>query len=304
MRPSSLLSPRRLVAATGLVVLGLTAGATVAAADTTVTEGAMTLTVSQSDNLPLTGGTIIVSGSGYDEAKGIYVAVCVDNGPGQQPTPCIGGADMSGEGGGSGWISSNPPEYAQGLTTPFGPGGTFEVTMAVNAVDPIGGTDCTQVACSVVTRADHTRTQDRSLDVKIPLTFSAAGVIEPVAPAPEASASVVPEESVEPSAEVPSATDPTSAEAPTSEVPESTTPSAPSSESVTSAPSQSPESSASEPMMSIMQTQEVAVDEAAAESESSSAWIWWVVGGVVVVAAAGGFVLARQRGKQKAAGHE
>lgn len=300
MRLSSLLSPRGLVAATGLALLGLTAAATAAAADTTVTEGAMTLTVSQSENLPLTGGTITVTGSGYDESKGIYVAVCVDNGPGQQPTPCIGGADMTGEGGGSGWISSNPPEYAQGLTTPFGPGGTFEVSMAVDAVDPIGGTDCTQVACAVVTRADHTRTQDRSLDVRIPLTFSAAGAIEPVAPAPEAPA---PQESVESSADVPSAADPTSEEAPSSSA-APTSSEAPTSESVTSAPAESPESSTSEPMMSILETQEAAVDEAAAESESSGAWIWWVVGGVVVVVAVGGFVLARQRGKQKAAGHE
>jgi cell division septation protein DedD len=129
------------------------------------------ITVSKSTGLDPAGDTITVSGSGFDEAKGIYVAVCVDNGPGQVPTPCLGGADTSGGGGGSKWISSNPPNYGKGLTTPYGPGGTFTVTLSVVAVDPVTGTDCTKVQCSAVTRADHTRTSDRSQDSRVPLTF-------------------------------------------------------------------------------------------------------------------------------------
>jgi hypothetical protein len=129
------------------------------------------ITVSKSTGLNPSGDTITVSGSGFDETKGIYVAVCVDNGPGQVPTPCLGGVDMSGGGGGSKWISSNPPNYGKGLTTPYGPGGTFTVTLSVAAVDPVTGTDCTKVRCSAVTRADHTRTSDRSQDARVPLTF-------------------------------------------------------------------------------------------------------------------------------------
>ncbi|TDV38672.1 neocarzinostatin family protein [Actinophytocola oryzae] len=129
------------------------------------------ISVSKSTGLDPAGDTITVSGSGFDVTKGIYVAVCVDNGPGQVPTPCLGGADTSGGAGGSKWISSNPPSYGQGLATPYGPGGTFTVTLSVVAVDPVTGTDCTKVRCAAVTRADHTRTSDRSQDARVPLAF-------------------------------------------------------------------------------------------------------------------------------------
>jgi hypothetical protein len=79
--------------------------------------------------------------------------------------------DTSGSGGGSAWISSNPPSYGTGLVTPYGPGGSFTVTLSVVARDPVTGTDCTRVVCSVVTRADHTRTADRSQDTRVRLTF-------------------------------------------------------------------------------------------------------------------------------------
>ena len=36
-------------------------------------------------------------------------------------------------GGGTVWVSSNPPIYATGLTTPYGPGGTFDVQLKVEA---------------------------------------------------------------------------------------------------------------------------------------------------------------------------
>ena len=129
------------------------------------------ITVSKSTGLDPAGESITVSGSGFDVTKGIYVAVCVDNGPGQVPTPCLGGVDTSGSGGGSAWISSNPPSYGKGLATPYGPGGSFTVTLSVVASDPVTGTDCGKVQCAVVTRADHTRTSDRSQDARVRLTF-------------------------------------------------------------------------------------------------------------------------------------
>jgi len=88
-------------------LLALLAGAGSAAA-------APGISVSKSSGLNPAGDRITVSGSGFDVTKGIYVAVCVDNGPGQVPTPCLGGADQSGGSGGSAWISSNPPSYGQG----------------------------------------------------------------------------------------------------------------------------------------------------------------------------------------------
>lgn len=112
-----------------------------------------------------------MTGSGYDELKGIYVAFCVDNGPGEVPTPCGGGVDTAGASGSSQWISSNPPPYGEGLAIPYTSGGAFTVQLAVSATinDSV---DCRHVACAVVTRADHTRPQDRSQDVEVPVTFS------------------------------------------------------------------------------------------------------------------------------------
>jgi len=124
------------------------------------------LSVSQRDGLDPAGQSVQVSGSGYDESKGIYVAFCVTPSPGQVPTPCSGGAG----GGGSAWISSNPPPYAGGAATPYGPGGSFSVSVYVSG--SIGGYDCTQVSCAVVTRNDHTLPGDRSQDVIVPVSFA------------------------------------------------------------------------------------------------------------------------------------
>ncbi|WP_157430694.1 hypothetical protein [Actinomadura macra] len=129
------------------------------------------LTVSRVDGLPVKGATVRVRGSGYDKGKGVYVALCKDNGQGKVPSPCGGGADTSGSAGASQWISSNPPPYGKGLAVPYGPGGTFDVQLRVGAA--LSDTaDCTKVRCVVVTRADHTRTSDRSQDVRVPVTFT------------------------------------------------------------------------------------------------------------------------------------
>ena len=68
---------------------------------------------------------------------------------------------------------AQPAAAAPGITVSEsnGPGGSFTVTLSVVARDPVTGTDCTQVVCSVVTRADHTRTADRSQDTRVRLTF-------------------------------------------------------------------------------------------------------------------------------------
>ena len=132
--------------------------------------GGQTLTVSATTGLDPAGTTVTVTGSGYDISKGIYVSFCVVPPPGQLPTPCGGGIDLSGAGGGTVWVSSNPPVYATGLTTPYGPGGTFDVGLKVQAALN-ATTDCRVVACAVVTRNDHTRTSDRSQDVFVPVSF-------------------------------------------------------------------------------------------------------------------------------------
>ncbi|MFV2021328.1 hypothetical protein [Micromonospora sp. LOL_023] len=142
-------------------------------ADTTANGAAgQRLTVAKSTGVSRSGETVTVTGTGYDTNKGIYVAFCVDNGAGTAPSPCGGGVDTSGTGGSSHWISSNPPSYGEGLAVPYGTGGSFQVSIPL--VTNIGAVDCTVRTCSVMTRADHTRTGDRSQDVRIPITFAAA----------------------------------------------------------------------------------------------------------------------------------
>lgn len=141
-------------------------------APTTKPTTGLQLKVNRTTGLNPTGTTLTVTGSGYDMSKGIYVAFCVRPPAGQLPTPCGGGADTDGSSHSSVWISSNPPSYGKALAKPYGKGGTFSVTLNVQAM--IGSTDCRKVACVVVTRADHTRSSDRSLDVFVPVSFKAS----------------------------------------------------------------------------------------------------------------------------------
>jgi hypothetical protein len=175
---------RRAVAAAAAVLL--TAGAALAEGGSTTRDG-KTLSVSKAVDLRPEGEQVVVRGSGYDESKGIYVAFCVDNGPGQVPTPCGGGADTEGSSGNSVWISSFPPAYGSGLARPYGDGGSFEVQISVRA-QLNEEVDCRQVRCAVVTRNDHTRSEDRSQDLLVPIRFAAPA--QPSAsrpPAPRAS---------------------------------------------------------------------------------------------------------------------
>ncbi|MEU9169637.1 immunoglobulin I-set domain protein [Streptomyces sp. NPDC048420] len=127
------------------------------------------LTVTPVNDLATEDQKLTVTGSGYEMDKGIYVALCVDNGDAELPTPCIGGVDMTGGSHSSAWISSNPPDYGEELATPYGAGGTFEVELSVDAKDEF--TDCFKARCVLATRADHTLSGDRSQDVKVPVSF-------------------------------------------------------------------------------------------------------------------------------------
>jgi len=127
------------------------------------------LSVSQTANLNPNGTSVTVRGTGYDISKGVYVIVCTQAAPGPQAT-CVGGVNIDGSSSSSVWVSSNPPGYGVGLTTPFSPDGSFTVELVVVARS--GALDCTVVKCGVVTRSDHLRYTDRSQDVFVPITFS------------------------------------------------------------------------------------------------------------------------------------
>src|SRR5690625_3251894 len=175
---SSRILPRFIAApltAPALIAAAVFAAPT-AHADTTETgPDGQELTVSETSVDP-NGSKVTVTGTGYREDVGIYVAVCVIPAAGEAPGPCLGGVNMEGESGGSYWIASDPPAYAEGLTIPFEAGGSFEVELAFAADDD--HTDCLDPTvapqgCAISTRADHTRGSDRSADVLIPLTFDA-----------------------------------------------------------------------------------------------------------------------------------
>lgn len=118
----------------------------------------------------VTPGSIIrVSGRGFDETIGIYLAICVIPEKGKAPTPCGGGVNKAGLGEASVWISSNAPGYAVGLTDEFRPGGRFTHNLSVS--QRIGKFDCRKVRCAVTVRSDHLRTGDRTQDLFIPITI-------------------------------------------------------------------------------------------------------------------------------------
>lgn len=112
---------------------------------------------------------IIITGKGFDETVGIYLAYCLMPKAGMAPTPCGGGVNKSGIGGASYWISSNAPPYAANLAEPFRAGGRFSKNVEVS--DRIGKIDCRKSKCALTVRSDHLREGDRSRDLFIPVTF-------------------------------------------------------------------------------------------------------------------------------------
>ena len=127
------------------------------------------LSVSQTTNLNPSGTSVTVRGTGFDVSKGVYVIVCSQAAPGPQAT-CIGGVNIDGSSSSSVWVSSNPPNYAVGLTTPFQPDGSFTIELVI--VGKSGALDCTAIRCGVVTRSDHLRYTDRTQDVFVPISFT------------------------------------------------------------------------------------------------------------------------------------
>lgn len=155
--------------------------ATLSADGRTVTGEGRTLTVSQTTGLDPGGQTLTVSGAGFHVDKGIYVALCVLPATNAAPGPCGGGQDRTGTEGVSGWVSNNPPTYGVGLAQPYGPGGTFTLTMTAHPTIN-ASLDCFSVRCAITTRNDHLRSSDRSQDLFIPITFATAPPPSTLAP--------------------------------------------------------------------------------------------------------------------------
>lgn len=159
------------VLTTAALSLILLATHSVPAHAATQQKGATSLSASPTRNLPTTGASVRVSGKGFDSRIGIYVALCVTptKGSAIAPGPCGGGVNVAGSNPASAWVSSNPPAYGKSLAIPYSKGGRFRVALTVSPM--IGDIDCRIVSCSIVTRADHTRSFDRTSDLFVPVTF-------------------------------------------------------------------------------------------------------------------------------------
>ena len=162
------MSKSKISLALGLVI-ALTAGPAFAATSGSTAKGpkGQVLTVAQSIDVPA-DSDVQVTGRGYNTKIGIYVTFCVIPAKGKRPELC-GPYDITGKNNDSVWVSSHPPIYAIPLVKPFGKNGTFKVKVTVRR--NIGEYDCKVVRCAILTRADHTRSDDRSADVIIPITI-------------------------------------------------------------------------------------------------------------------------------------
>ena len=127
------------------------------------------------------GDRIVVSGTGYNPAQGIYVAICViPDSPTVKPGPCLGGVP-SGESSSSpgatdfapsNWINDDWAWKLFGARGYDDAKGTFTAYLVVPP--PVGeGIDCTVDECAIYTRNDHTALRDRVQDVYIPVAFVA-----------------------------------------------------------------------------------------------------------------------------------
>ncbi|MEO5534522.1 MAG: hypothetical protein ABIR17_05245 [Pseudolysinimonas sp.] len=128
------------------------------------------------------GDQFVVSGTGYDPSRGIYVAICaIPTNSSVKPGPCLGG------------VPNQDPVQVPAGTIQFAPSnwinddwawkmfgarsfddhdsGSFTAYLEVPATSD-GKVDCRAVACALYTRNDHTAAADRVQDVYIPLGFA------------------------------------------------------------------------------------------------------------------------------------
>ncbi|WP_020389410.1 hypothetical protein [Kribbella catacumbae] len=133
-----------------------------------------TLNASNATGLAAAGETITVTGSGYDPAKGYYVALCAvpsDYSYGTKPSPCAGGDGQGGTTvGPSAWVTNSP--LGGSAAYPIAANGTFTAQIRIAEVN--SGLDCSNpdITCAIVSRRDHFAASDRTGDVYIPVSFS------------------------------------------------------------------------------------------------------------------------------------
>jgi hypothetical protein len=130
------------------------------------------------------GDRFVVSGTGYDASRGIYVAIClIPETPDTRPGPCLGGVpstESTGDPASSDvieWAPSNwiNDDWAWKLfgARAFDDVATGTFTAYLEVVDPVAeGVDCTVERCGVFTRNDHTALGDRVQDLYLPVAYA------------------------------------------------------------------------------------------------------------------------------------
>ncbi|HWK20878.1 MAG TPA: hypothetical protein VNR37_08965, partial [Microbacteriaceae bacterium] len=129
------------------------------------------------------GDRLVVTGTGFDASRGIYVAICViPEAADVKPGPCVGGVpqqtqDPAANAGAqqfaaSNWINDDWAWKLFGSRSYDSVGdGAFTAYLLVG--DPVGeGFDCRVERCGIVTRNDHTAASDRVQDVYLPIGFA------------------------------------------------------------------------------------------------------------------------------------
>lgn len=181
---------RRALAAVLVALLGLTSALALAPSPAGAAPGSatgshgQTLTVSDVDDLDPDGTVVTVEGEGFDIAgfstanDGLYLSVCVDNGAGQAPGPCVGGGQQTGEDESARWITNNGIGDAE--TVPLGADGSFTTTLRIAATD--GSVRCLDRTdgkeCKVFTRWDHRASGDRRQDVRVEIDLGTSCFVE------------------------------------------------------------------------------------------------------------------------------
>jgi hypothetical protein len=127
------------------------------------------------------GQHLVVTGSGYDGARGIYVAICViPPDPSTKPGPCVGGVpDQKAQPVEAGTVQYAPSNWINDdwAWKLFGARsyddlktGTF--TAYIEVGEPKGtGFDCRVDKCGIFTRNDHTALTDRVQDLYVPIAY-------------------------------------------------------------------------------------------------------------------------------------
>ena len=128
------------------------------------------------------GEHLIVSGSGYDPDRGIYVAICaIPDDPSVKPGPCLGGvpdqqSQQVDEGtvqyAPSNWINDDWAWKLFGARS-FDDRETGSFTAYLEVPEPSDDhVDCRVVTCAIYTRNDHTAAADRVQDLFVPVGFA------------------------------------------------------------------------------------------------------------------------------------